>query len=765
MASSSALPSMLPYQEGMPPAVYNPAQIPVGEEAPGLTAADFWRILKQRKLTVLITFLTLYLLIGVATFVVWRWFAAYPASGVLELQPPQDPTKVTQDMARPEEMRLLLETEAQKIQQPALFQEVLSLKDIQDTAFFKWYDSFEECVDDMLELVSVAPRPDSRLITVSLATQKKEEAVKIVDAIITRYLGRYTSSEKDSKQKVLDDFKTSRENLSTQLARKQEELLQFRGQTDVPALPMAGSVELVELQKLTEDLNLLRAQKRSLEMEYDVIRAVANPDFLPITAEMRLIIESDPMLRFNRQQVESLDIQIQTLLRSGRVGRGHREIAALEAQRDEFYQREIVRREELVDDLRERRTDEIKSSLQQANGLIEQLTERQVDAEGRQRDMDDAIVQYQQKMLEREQLQRRLEEIEKKVAEAELAVASAPRRPSLAVWQRPREAIWPSRPNLVLFLGGGFVLSLLGAIGLAFLREISDTAVRTPRDVVRLSGGHLPVLGSIPLIDDEQADVDEIELATRRAPQSLVAESFRQVRAGLMFSGPAESQRVVLLCSPGPADGATACSINLAITFAQSNQRVLLIDCNFRRPAIRAAFRNTRSEGLSNVLIGQKKLADVISTTELPNLDVVTTGPMPPTPAELLGSTLMADAIKDAAQNYDRVILDGPPALLVSDSLVLATLVDGVIIVARAVSNSKGELKRCREQLVRVGGRVVGCILNGVHVRAGGYLRQQYREFYEYQSDETAPQELLGAGAAGSDDEKPPAPKSKDEDD
>jgi capsular exopolysaccharide synthesis family protein len=284
------------------------------------------------------------------------------------------------------------------------------------------------------------------------------------------------------------------------------------------------------------------------------------------------------------------------------------------------------------------------------------------------------------------------------------------------------------------------VLALLAALGLAFVREFTDQALRTPLDIARY--GHISVLGCVPLLDDEEADIEDVALATRRAPQSLVAEAFRQIRAHLMFSGPLESQRTLLVTSPRPEDGKTAVAINLAVAFAQGNQRVLLVDCNFRRPDIRTAFKNAHSDGLSNVLADRGPFAEVVCHTEVPNLDVLTSGPMPPNPAELLGSALMRELIASARKSYDRIILDGPPCLLISDALVLAMQADAVVLVARAGSSSKGALRRAREQLGKINARVIGAVLNGVQARPGGYFRQQYREFYDYTSEEVVPREL-----------------------
>src|SRR5690606_29361711 len=175
-----------------------------------------------------------------------------------------------------------------------------------------------------------------------------------------------------------------------------------------------------------------------------------------------------------------------------------------------------------------------------------------------------------------------------------------------------------------------------------------------------------------------------------RAPQSLVAEAFRRTRTHMQFSGPMQTQRSLLITSPSPGDGKTAVAMNLAATLAHSGQRVLLIDCNFRRPDLRERYNLSRTTGLSNILIGESTLSHQVEKTELPNLDVLLSGPMPPTPAELLGSEPMRKLLDEALSRYDRVLLDGPPALLISDASVLSGMVDGVILVARADANSKG---------------------------------------------------------------------------
>jgi hypothetical protein len=143
-----------------------------------------------------------------------------------------------------------------------------------------------------------------------------------------------------------------------------------------------------------------------------------------------------------------------------------------------------------------------------------------------------------------------------------------------------------------------------------------------------------------------------------------------------------------------------------------------------------------REEGLSNLLIGQGRLSDVVTPTSVPGLDVLGAGPIPPNPAELLGGSYLRDVIVDARSQYDQVLFDGPPVLLVSDAIVLAGAVDGVMVVCRYRATSRGALHRTLAQLEAINARVFGAVINFVETRAGGYFRKAYREFYEYMEPE-----------------------------
>ena len=735
-----------------PVAVPQPYMIgsPIGPttaaEAEGITFADITRILKQRFWMISIAAAILYVLIVAATVLIYFFAPAYTSDAILELQPP-DKGEVfmpTQGEANTQFIEQMLKTEAAKINNIMNLMEVFSRPDMKETHYYRWYNSnVSEAAEGLKDDLVCAPIPNTQLIRVALACKDKIEAKKIVDLVVERYLAKHRDSAQGESQDLIRKLNDTLAEMTGELERKRAEIKRLRESSNLPAMEVRREEARRNVVELEIRIAELSAAVASLQAQKNSLRGV-DPSRLPLTAEQELIIESDPMLRFWRSQVENLDVEIAAMTQ--RLGPNHRDVIMLSQRRAGFFDKEVAKREELMMQVRTRQVEMLDQQIAQTQSMLMRLQDQLASVQAEERDLDRNLLAYQEMQSDEERLTTQLGEVELKKTEAEHAARTESRVRMHRV-QSAQEAIEPSRPNFKLYLIGGVFLALVGGVGLAFLREFTDQAVRTPIDVARFC--RLSVLGVIPLLDDEEADIEDIEHAVRTSPQSLIAEAFRRTRTNLQFSGPAETRRTLLITSPSPGDGKTAVAINLATTLAHNNQRVLLIDCNFRRPALRETFPNTKAQGLSNILIGEGKLEDFITKTTLPSLDILATGPMPPTPAELLGSLEMKQLIKSACERYDRVILDGPPTLLVSDATVMAQLVDGVILVARADENTRGTLKRARDQLEAIKVRVVGAILNGVKVRAGGYFKKQYREFYDYTSDQTIPAELPAPSDGG----------------
>ena len=296
----------------------------------------------------------------------------------------------------------------------------------------------------------------------------------------------------------------------------------------------------------------------------------------------------------------------------------------------------------------------------------------------------------------------------------------------------PRSPVSPNRRRALVLLS---VLGLLLGAGVALLLERLDTSVKSPDELPNRFG--IPVLGLIPTIKLDgfphgSRDAGLSRLASHADPRSSVAEAYRSLRTNIAFARAQGELRTIVLTSPGPADGKSTSVANLAITFAQQGQRVLLIDADLRRAVLDRAFGVPRTPGLTDVLVGRAVLADALSTTEIEGLSVLGSGQFPPNPSELLGSTAMRRVLDEAKANFDIVLLDSPPLLAVTDAAVIATMVDGAILVVRMDETAREAVRRGLMQLRAVQSRVLGALLNDVDLSKSSYYGGYGYYYYAY---------------------------------
>jgi capsular exopolysaccharide synthesis family protein len=292
----------------------------------------------------------------------------------------------------------------------------------------------------------------------------------------------------------------------------------------------------------------------------------------------------------------------------------------------------------------------------------------------------------------------------------------------------PEIPIWP-RKGLLIFLG--VMLGAVGGMGVAFLLEYMDDSVRTQEDLEATLG--LPLLGYVPRMEGRRSDLARRDLVSHREPKSTISEFFRTIRTGILYSSNGDLKSL-MVTSAGPKEGKTTNAINLAITLAAGGSRVLLVDGDLRRARIHQAFGVPNEKGLSDLLTGGGRLEDLVQETDVENLHLLTSGPLPPNPAEILGTPAMRGFLEEASEAYDRVILDTPPVVAVTDACILASSVDGVIQVVASSKTSRKVLERGKSQLQSVGARLLGVILNDVRVKRSGYDSYYYAGYYRYSS-------------------------------
>lgn len=284
------------------------------------------------------------------------------------------------------------------------------------------------------------------------------------------------------------------------------------------------------------------------------------------------------------------------------------------------------------------------------------------------------------------------------------------------------------KKNLLL----GLLVGCMLGVGLAFFQEYLDDTVKDAEEAKRLLG--FPHLATIPHIDrgsDERRSGAEA-IVSHTEPRSSVAEAFRSLRTGLHFSAINRDKRVLVFTSSFPGEGKSTVSANLAITIAQTDARVLLIDCDMRRSSLHDKLRVDKLPGLSEVLAGDIEFAAAVHTTEVPNLHLLAAGTTPPNPSELLGSVVMRDLLDRLREEYDQIIIDAPPVLAVTDAPVLTTLADIVLVVMETARVPAKAAGRMRELLGAVQAPVAGLVINDKSGRGMSYGYYGYKYGYGY---------------------------------
>lgn len=291
------------------------------------------------------------------------------------------------------------------------------------------------------------------------------------------------------------------------------------------------------------------------------------------------------------------------------------------------------------------------------------------------------------------------------------------------------------KPNIKFNLLLATLMGLMIGVFLAFIFEHFDNTIKDEDDLKR--NFSLPFLGSVPQVDpNEIQDLDKIAY---KNPKSLISEAFRVIRTSVLYSSANNNPRSLLLTSSQPIEGKTTCASNLAISLTQSGYKVVLVDADFRKPMLHKYFLdNGNAFGLSTYLVGNMELQGVIHHADVDGLDIIPVGLLPPNPAELLGSNKMKELIERLNEEYDYVLIDSPPILGFADSRLVARFVDGVLLVTSVGITQRQLLRSSIENIVSVGGEIVGAIVNRLDLRG-----RKYGYSYYYYDDEKRKQSKL----------------------
>ncbi len=704
---------------------------------PMLTAGDVVSMLRRR--TLLIFLLTIFFsLLAIGGFAIaWIYFPGFRSDCLIECisNIPETELSTGQDVPREEEHARFVMSQAVLPKSPTVLSETLKVSAVRETNWFKSIEANEHLLR-LTEQLGAAPVRGTNFIRVSIECKDPRDPAVIVNEVVNQWLSSVKRRTAENfASKALQDAQEQQSLLDKQVESKRASLAELAAR-----LP-AGAVDNPANNIVAQNVSQYAQQVAQLGLELAQLaqyRQVYNdPTGVAVTAEDRAIVEQDPQIAelaralFLLEQQKTADLET--------YGPAHKVIKQIVAQITATSEKLASRRQEVLQQRRNDIREAANAAYANTQHALLLAQENVARAEAEMQDQDDLLRQYRtlEQDIEQDLLYRvQLEEFIKsrsRVVRRQAAV-------NVNVVQPASDPLEQNSPSIFL-LPFGIFLALILPMAIAIGLELLDKSVRSPLDISR----HLDValLGVIPDTDDEEVSIERVETAVRDAPRSMVAEAFRRVRANLQFSCPVDRQRVVMVTSPLPDDGRTTVAVNLAMTIAQSGRRVLLIDANFRRPHLDKIFSKTTEEGLSNLLIGEGQLDRAISRSDVPNLDLLFAGRVPPNPAELLGNNYFHALLKEARTRYDQLIIDTPPVLLASDAAVLASAADGVILVLRAKANSRGVAKRAMGLLSDVGAHIFGAVLNAAQVTRGGYFREQLRSYYDYQVDVgSSPSEL-----------------------
>jgi succinoglycan biosynthesis transport protein ExoP len=565
--------------------------------------------------------------------------------------------------------------------------------------------------------VSIGVEPKTDIVRISCNTPKAQLSADIVNQLVQDYITHSFQARQDATKRVQDFFSTTLGDLKQEVESSQEQMLDLQKRLGVLGFDPKDNQITSTLDELNKAAGVAEIARISAETRYQVLsnmdpnildqagnayapsnianlRGQINAARSSLAQESVIYGPNNPKVKAINDQIAELNKQI-TVEESRILSETKQAYLAAKAQENQTNQAldtEKVTAYKLRDDLLEYtlREREFESNRTLYDGLKQRLRTAGVEAG-----------------LESTEIE-------------PLDTAYPPLSPTL-------------RPRTNIFIVDTFVMLIAGVI-LAFVLESLDTGLRSVAEIESVSG--LPSMALIPRARRNSSDETNLSTAMRNlgtisSPKSQFSEAFRALRTSLLLSVAGGEPKVILLTSATPSEGKTTVSINLACVLAQRNVRVLIIDADLRRPTVHHRFGLNGKIGLTSVLTGSVSLEEAIQTVpEIPQLDVLVSGPVPPFPTEMLSSETMHELLERCKGIYTHIVMDSPPLLSVTDSVVLARDADAVVLIVRHGKSSKHAMRRARDLLVRSGAPVTGIVLNAVDLNSPEYYA--YYGYYGY---------------------------------
>lgn len=566
-------------------------------------------------------------------------------------------------------------------------------------------------IDRFLKKLEVVPVRSSRLVEVSIDSYRPELAAKIVNTLGEKYLEHDLASRLRAGEQALGFLDQQVVDLKAKVEVSEEALQRYKERENLIALEEKQNIVVQRLSELNSEVTKAKTERVGKETLFRHLRELAShPDMveaIPAVIENRLIQELKGAY---------VALQAQHSKLSEKYGPRHPEIIKLTSQTE--LMKEKIRSE--VDKIAASIETEYKVSRAKEATLTQALEAQKREA----LELNQKGIRYGALKREAESNKQLYETLLKRMKETN--VTTNLRSTNIRIVDRAEVPLKPIKPRKMLNMSLALLLGLILGTGLAFLQERLDNSIKTPEDLSRHAG--LPFLGPVPTIKEEEKRVG-VRLFERH--RSSPAEAYRSLRTSLQFSSSERPPQVILITSALPQEGKTTTAINLGYAFAQSEKEVVILDGDMRKPGFHKELGLDNGRGLSNFIVGTASLEEVLQPTDHPRLKVITCGPVPPNPSELLSSGRAKELLAVLKARFDLVIIDSPPVMAVTDPVILSKEVDGVVLVVKTFETSRLAVKAAKKQLADAGSKILGVVLNQVDSRREGYYYYSYY-YYDY---------------------------------
>ncbi|HEX9423152.1 MAG TPA: polysaccharide biosynthesis tyrosine autokinase [Pyrinomonadaceae bacterium] len=585
----------------------------------------------------------------------------------------------------------------------------------------------------------VEPVTQTNLVRIKFVHSDPELAQKVANTLAEVFVNNNLERSTMGSNKAEDLLAREIAKLQTKIKHEQEAQFNYAKEKNLPLVnDTAGNLEATRLATLSGQLLQAENERKYLQAQLEAARKERDPFSVPD-------VNSSGRVEKLRDRISALKETRDALLVTytpewPAVKKIDAQLKGLEAELQKAPS-EIVTSIQRKYEAAISRENLLRRAYEQQKGTTTQQTRDQID-----------LLAMSQELETNRQI---LNTLLQRQREFQVTNGDRSNEVTIATYSRlPREPIGPQRFRNIFI---AFLLSLVAGIGLAFLLDFLDDTVKSVDDVDRYL--HLPALALIPSSRDRgrligvvgaspgAGPADTTALAMVSDARSPIAESYRHLRTSLLLSSAGQPPKTILVTSSQASEGKTTTAINTAFMLAQTGAEVLIIDCDLRRPRLHAHFGAPNTKGLTNWLSGETDIENLMqSCPQQGNLKFLTSGPVPPNPAELLGSDEMRKLLTILTDRFAHVVIDSPPAISFTDASILSTMVDGVVLVVHGGRSSRAVVRRAKQQLLDVGAHIFGVVLNNVKVETQDYYYSGYYSASDYAEGEN-PQDVPGQTA------------------